>query len=192
MRLRSRLRSAWRRASGADRLACDALTLPMGQISLDESRFLGAKVAGLAGPGPIVEIGTLFGWSTRVMVLFKSPERRLISVDNYGWNPLALTPQQHRACTAEALRDGVARHGVELVEMDKNEFYRTYNGDRPALAFLDAVHTFEETAKDIAWARKLGVRCICVHDYSADHPGVMQAVDAAGGPVELVQTLAVL
>ena len=105
--IRTRLRERWRTIRGLDRMAVAALTLPVGQIRLDESRFLGELVSSLTEPGPIVEIGTLFGWSTRVMALFKDRDRELITVDNYGWNPLGLPPERHQSSTAQTLAEAV-------------------------------------------------------------------------------------
>jgi predicted O-methyltransferase YrrM len=173
-------------------LAAAALTLPVGQITLDESRFLAELVAGLQRTGPIIEIGTLFGFSTRVMALVKSPERELITVDSYVWNPLELPPELHRRCTADGLSDAVRRHNVRIVCQDKARFYAEYGGPPPALVFLDAIHTYDETRKDIAWARQAGAGLICAHDYAPQHPGVVRAVDEYGGPDRLVQTLALL
>ena len=188
----TRIRRLRRQIGGADELAAAALTLPIGQISLDEARFLGQLVAGLTGTGPIVEVGTLFGWSTRVMVLFKDPTRKLITVDNYAWNPLMLSPERHRQCTATALAEAVKSHGVEIVFRDKDEFFACYSGPPPALTFLDADHSYEETRKDIAWSKKVNAGLTCVHDYAPEHQGVLRAVDEAGGPKQLVQSLAVL
>jgi len=41
----------------------DALMIQMGQIKIKEARFLGNLVSNLKSDGPIIEIGTLFGWS---------------------------------------------------------------------------------------------------------------------------------
>lgn len=190
--LRTWLRTRLRAMSGSNDLAALALTLPVGQIHLDEARFLGGLVAGLSGPGAIVEIGTLFGFSTRVMTLFKSPDRELITVDDYSWNPLALPPLLHRRCTAAALTEAVQSSNVRLVCGDKAQFYAEYSGPPPALVFLDAVHTYDETKRDIDWARRVHAGIVCVHDYGPDHPGVLHAVDEAGGPKTLVRTLAIV
>jgi hypothetical protein len=55
--------------------------------------------------------------------------------------------------------------------------------------FLDAIHTYEETAADIAWAKKVNASIICGHDYYDVFPGVIQAVDEVGGPKCLAGTL---
>lgn len=188
----TRVRAVIRAAAGTDKWITEALTLPLGQISLGEARALGQLVAGLTEPGPIVEVGTLFGWSTRVMVLFKDPQRELITVDSYVWNPLLLPAEQHARATGAALQDAVDHHRVRVVRQDKAEFYETYAGPAPALVFLDAIHSYEETRKDIEWARRVRAGAICLHDYSPAHPGVMQAVDEAGGPRTRSESLVVL
>lgn len=188
----SRVRRVVRAVTGTDDWIYAALTLPVGQISLGEARALGGLVAGLTEPGPIVEVGTLFGWSTRVMVLFKEPERALITVDSYVWNPLSLPAERHAGATRVALQEAVDHHGVRLVTQDKATFYESYGGPSPALVFLDAIHSYEETRKDIEWAKRVRAKTICLHDYSSEHPGVVQAVDEAGGPRHLCESLAVL
>jgi hypothetical protein len=81
---------------------------------------------------------------------------------------------------------------VERVRMDKSEFYRTYRGPRPAMVFLDAIHDYEGTKEDIAWARRYGAGIIAGHDYCDAFPGVRQIVDESGGPRELGGTVWVL
>jgi hypothetical protein len=190
--VRTRVRRAVRAVAKIDDWVSAALTLPIGQISLGEARALGALVSSLEGPGPIVEIGTLFGWSTRVMVLFKAPERELVTVDSYVWNPLSLPQERHERATGEALDEAVQNYHVRRVNQDKAAFYASYTGPAPALVFLDAIHSYEETRKDIEWARSVQAKTICLHDYSPTHPGVMRAVDEAGGPRQLFESLAVL
>jgi predicted O-methyltransferase YrrM len=178
--------------AGVDRLVESAVTLPVGQISLTEGRFLGSLVSALPGPGPIVEIGTLFGWSTRIMTLFKEPGRELLTVDSFAWNPLGLSADDHFRATSRILADAVQGQNVRLIRQDKREFYATYAGLPPALVFLDAIHTYEETQADIAWARKVNAAVVCLHDYGPGFPGVVRAVDEAGGARTVVGSLAVL
>jgi hypothetical protein len=139
--------------------------------------------------GPIVEIGTLLGVSATHMALWKSPTKRIITVDNFAWNPWGLTSHQHHDLTYQMLYYLIQTNHVELTVMGKDEFFSSYAGEAPSLVFLDAIHTYEKTAADIAWARKVGAAIICGHDYSSQFPGVVQAVDEAGGPRELVGTL---
>src|SRR5581483_3976056 len=104
-----------------------------GTLSLDESRFLGELVGRIRGLGPIVEVGTLFGWSTRVIVLHKEEKQKLYTVDNYSWNSLGLSPEAHFLATQRVLGDAIAHHNVIQVRADKNAFYENYRDEPPAL-----------------------------------------------------------
>jgi hypothetical protein len=143
-------------------------------------------------PGPIVEIGTLLGITTTNIALAKAPQQTIITVDLYCWNPWGLAPDVHEALTAQMLHYLVQRGHVERIRMDKNEFYESYRGPAPAMVFLDAVHDYEETCKDIAWAQRAGARIIAGHDYCDEFLGVKQAVDQFGGPQEAAGTVWVL
>lgn len=165
----------------------------MGQLSLEEARLLSDLVRQSDPSRPIIEIGTLFGFSTLVMVLAKQPEHRLITVDNYSWNPLGLSPLAHHAITSNRLSEAVKHHSVQIVRSGKDEFYRGYRGPAPALFFCDADHSYEATKADILWARSVGASIICGDDY--DHPyqrGAAQAVDELGGPKRLAGGLFVM
>jgi len=157
----------------------------------DEELFLLSELVreSNAYPGPIIEIGTLFGFSTLQMCLWKHPGKLVITVDNYSWNPWFLSPEAHFGLTRRILRHLIIASEVELIRMDKAEFYRSYAGENPALVFLDAVHTYEETIADIKWARQVGAKIISGHDYSSEFPGVQRAVDESGGPKRLRGTL---
>jgi hypothetical protein len=138
-------------------------------------------------PGPIIEVGTLFGFTTTRMAVWKAPEKRIVTVDNYCGNFWHLTPASHRALTRCILSYLVETGQVEIVDADKNDFYAGYRGDPPALVFLDADHTYEETRRDIRWARQVGARIIAGHDYVFE--GVYRAVNEAGGPARLHETV---
>jgi hypothetical protein len=135
--------------------------------------------------GPIIEIGTLLGVSTTHMAIWKATEKKIITVDLFAWNPWGLASRQHRDLTTQMLLYLIETGHVELVVSCKNAFYESYHGERPAMVFLDAIHDYPETARDIAWARSAGARIISGHDYSDEFPGVIQAVDEVGGPRQL-------
>lgn len=165
----------------------------LGQLSLEEARLLGEIVSESDATRPIIEIGTLFGFSTIVMTLRKQPAQRLVTVDNYSWNPLGLSPDAHFETTANRLSDAIKSHSVEMVRMDKDQFYREYSGPPPAVFFCDADHSYKATKADLVWARSVGATIICGDDY--DHPfqrGTAQAVDELGGPKRLAGGLFVL
>jgi predicted O-methyltransferase YrrM len=81
----------------------EEVLLPKGEISLFEAIFLGSLVKNLEDEGPIIEIGTLFGRSTLVMATQKSIERKLVTVDNYSWNPLEISTETHFRITQKTL-----------------------------------------------------------------------------------------
>src|SRR5947209_3783909 len=141
-------------------------------------------------PGDLVEIGTLFGNTAQRLAAWMGPGKKIIAVDQFSWNPWLLSPTEHAKVTANNLFYLTAHGHVEIVKADKNEFYRRYFSVPPALAFLDAVHTYEETHRDIVWATQARVGVICGHDY--DHPGVVRAVAEFGGPEQVVGSVWVL
>jgi hypothetical protein len=143
-------------------------------------------------PGPIVEIGTLLGITTTNIALAKAPQQTIITVDLYCWNPWGLAPDVHEALTAQLLHYLVQTGHVQRIRMDKNEFYESYRGTAPAMVFLDAVHDYDETCKDIEWAQRAGTRIIAGHDYCEEFLGVKQAVDQFGGPQESAGSVWVL
>lgn len=143
-------------------------------------------------PGPIIEIGTLLGITTTNMALAKAADQRIITVDVYCWNPWGLTPDVHAALAGQVLHYLSQTGHVEVVRMDKNEFFQQYKGPAPSMVFLDAWHDYEETKKDIEWARRVGAKIIAGHDYCDAFPGVKQIVDECGGPRELGGTVWVL
>ncbi len=136
-------------------------------------------------PGPIIEVGTLLGITTTNMALAKASHQKIITVDVYCWNPWGLSPDVHAALTSQVLYYLSQTGHVEVVRMDKNEFFGQYKGPAPAMVFLDAWHDYEETKKDIQWAQRAGAKIIAGHDYCDAFPGVKQIVDECGGPREL-------
>jgi hypothetical protein len=81
---------------------------------------------------------------------------------------------------------------VVQVRGDKNEWFSRYSAEAPAMVFCDADHSYEATARDIGFALKVGTRIVCGHDYCAQHPGTIRAVDEHGGPSSLTGTVWVL
>lgn len=164
-----------------------------GHITIDEAKFLASLVAETNQDDPIIEIGTLFGFSTTVLTLSKKPQQKLITVDKFFWNPHGISAYAHKAGTLYALGDAQRNHNVEVVEQDKDEFYRSYDGPAPGLFFCDADHDYEPTLRDLEWARNAGAKIICGHDYDEQKcPGVVKAVQDLGGPSRRVGSLFVL
>lgn len=139
--------------------------------------------------GPIVEVGVLAGRTTQRIAVAKRPEQKILAVDNFGWNGWGLTEQEHWSLVQLSLGYLTATGQVEIHKIDKNRFYEEYSGPRPSLVFVDAMHDYEETKKDLLWAKSLDVPIICGHDYSDQFPGVQQIVDELGGPRQLAGTL---
>jgi hypothetical protein len=139
--------------------------------------------------GPIVEIGVLAGRTTQRMATYKAPGQKILAVDNFCWNPWALTPDEQWNLVCHSLSYLTMTNHVEVIRADKNDFFDTYDGPAPSLVFLDAIHDYEETKKDILWARRVGAHIISGHDYGPDFPGVVEIVDELGGPAELSGTV---
>lgn len=156
----NRDQTLWGSLSGEDREA-------LGALSERASEF----------PGPVVEIGTLFGLTTALLAARFGPGRQVISIDNYCWNPFGLSPEDHREFTRRVLYEPLRSGAVELYDGTSAEFFRTYQGPSPALAFIDGAHEYEFVKADIAAALALSARIVSGHDYSDLHPGVKRAVD---------------
>jgi hypothetical protein len=169
------------------------IEMAYGEITLDESIFLGKIIRKLKTYGPIIEIGTLFGRSTLVITANKTPDQKLITVDNYSWNSLGLKPSMHFKITNNILSEAAKNFNLEILQMNKNDFYLTYKGDSPSLVFLDAIHNYAETKADILWAKQVNAHLICGHDYDEQqHPAVVKAVKEFGGPRKLFGSIWVL
>jgi len=135
--------------------------------------------------GPIVEIGALFGMTTIKLAKWKLPDKKILAVDNFAWNPLGLSPIEHQELTRGVLGFLLDRGDVEIVVSGKDEFFQSYKETPPSMVFVDAIHSYEETLRDIENAKRIGARIIAGHDYSEEFPGVVQAVNESGGPAEL-------
>jgi hypothetical protein len=164
-----------------------------GEISVSEAIFLGNLVRDLHNHKSIIEIGTLFGRSTLIMAYEKPIETKIITVDNYSWNPLGIPSDLHYSITKKILSHAIEKLNVNQVSMDKRVFYETYSGESPALVFLDAIHEYEDTKEDIYWAKQVNAKIICGHDYdNSIYPGVVEAVNEFGGYRHLKESLWVL
>lgn len=135
--------------------------------------------------GPIIEVGALFGMTTIKLAKWKLPDKKILVVDNFAWNPLGISPAEHQELTRGILGFLIDRGDIEVVVACKDDFFSNYDGNAPSLVFLDAIHSYQETLKDIQNARRIGARIIAGHDYSKEFPGVVRAVNESGGPAEL-------
>ena len=149
-----------------------------GSVVPEELPFL-KELVDIAGryPGPIVEIGTLYGFTTQHIAEYMQPEKALITVDNFSWNPIGLTSEAHRDFCFRSLYYLTRCCNTTIFDGTGTDFYSTYDGDRPAMVFIDARHTYEGAKEDIDWAVCQNVPVICGHDYSENFPGVKKAVN---------------
>ncbi len=145
----------------------------------DEARLVELVRRATAHPGPIVEIGTLFGLTTRLIAAHARDGQSVVTVDNFCWNPFGLPPALHETFVRKVLCTELAAGDVTLEVADSAAFREGYRGPVPALVFLDADHSYGPVRDEIAWARDLGVPIICGHDYGVPRFGVTRAVDEA-------------
>jgi len=146
-----------------------------------------ALIRWLPDEGTFVEFGTLFGLTAKAVAAAK-PKLKVVAVDNFSWNPFGLPPQTHEAFVRRILAAEIAAGRVEIVSATSEAFRRACTS-APDAVFFDAQHEYGPVRDEIAWARDLGVRRICGHDYGNPSPrfGVTRAVDEAfGKPDEVV------
>lgn len=149
-----------------------------GGLSPEEEACVVKIAEGLGeGAAPIVEIGTLFGFTT--LRLAARSKRKIIAVDIFCWNPFGLPPWCHKMVTRKILHNEVERGRVEIVETGSAEFREAWISSPPAMVFLDADHSYEAVRDEINWAKQIGVPIIAGHDYGDPRFGVTRAVDEA-------------
>jgi len=153
-----------------------------GTVRPEELEFLNDLVL-LANSmaGPIVEIGTLFGFTTQHLARWKCPEKTLVTVDNYSWNPVGFSEADHRHFTQRILYYLTETCNTQVFDGTSQEFAKSYNGPTPAMVFIDASHVYRHVKEDIDWARQMQIPIIAGHDYSDEWQGVKRAVDEAFG-----------
>lgn len=127
-------------------------------------------------PGPIVEIGTLLGYSVQAIcegVMQSGVRKRIYTVDSYGWNPMGIQPYRHRMLTH--LNLVMAKRLTDLVVIDSTaeDFYKGFK-EIPSFVFIDANHTYEFVKQDLQFFKDIGSPVIAGHDY--DFPDVHRAV----------------
>lgn len=153
-----------------------------GQINHPERERLVQWVVGHAStPGPIVEIGTLFGFSTQALceaVLSSGVRKTVFTVDNYSWNPMGLPPDRHRLLTRFNLEFASRITDLFIVDSSAEAFYGTFD-QVPSFVFIDADHRYEHVRKDLLFFKSIGTKAIAGHDYN--FPGVRRAVDEVFG-----------
>lgn len=162
-----------------------------GSITAEErAELIRLAAKSKAHGGPIVEIGTLFGFSTQALALGKAREQQLHTVDLYCWNPYGFTPAHHEQFTRMNLDFLCSRENVLLFRGSNTEFYDQWTGGSPSLVFIDAEHSYEGVKKDIEWALQSGANVISGHDYGPQWPGIVRAVqEYFGDDIQVVGTV---
>jgi hypothetical protein len=150
-----------------------------GLTEAEEETLATLAKAAACQPGPIIEFGTLFGLTTRLLASVAAADQFVMTVDNFSWNPFGLPPQLHQSFTQKVLRTELMSGRVGLRVMSSEEFRDTYTGPKPAMVFLDADHSYAAVRDEIAWAKRLGAGVIAGHDYGNKRFGVTRAVDEA-------------
>ena len=129
--------------------------------------------------GPIVEVGSLFGYNLVKMASLLTRPKKLIGIDNFCWSPVGISPDQSEETLLRMVAEFCPDADIELIRMDKNQFY--YQSTlKPSMIFIDANHSYEETVIDLKWATSTGAPIICGDDYCDSFPGLMKAVDEYG------------
>ena len=169
----------------------DGVADALGGLTAEETAGL---VSWLPASGTVVEFGTLFGLTTVELARRSAPDVKIVTVDIFCWNPFGLPPGKHEAFTRRILAPWTETGKVELVKSDSKAFRdqmaaaagapikQSDNADNPTIprmVFLDADHSYEAVRDEIAWAKSLGVKTICGHDYGNPLFGVTRAVDEA-------------
>ena len=150
-----------------------------GSLNEAELAFLKRAVEKTAVvPGPIIEIGTLFGFTTAMLASWVGDGRTVITVDNFSWNPWGLLPDAHQALTRRVLAPFLRSGRVEIAAQGSEVFFASYAGPPPSLVFIDGDHSYRAVSRDIAGAKRVGATVIGGHDYAPTIPGVVQAVEA--------------
>jgi hypothetical protein len=127
-------------------------------------------------PGPIIEIGTLFGLTTQQIATAKRPDQELITVDNYTWNPFKLPREHHIEFTTRVLHHCAATTDLKIVRSGSGKFFERYSGPAPAMVFIDAAHDYDFVVSEIRHAKRLGAHIICGDDFSPKWPDIERAV----------------
>jgi len=131
--------------------------------------------------GPIIEIGSLFGFTTQLIATYKKNDKQLIAIENFTWNPFGISSADHRSITNRILRYVKTHCVTTIFDGSNEEFYDKYHDEKPSMIFIDADHSYEGVKKDIDWAVNKKIPIISGHDYCDLWPGVMQAVDETFG-----------
>ena len=148
-----------------------------GLTEIEEVAVVGLVKKASVYQGPILEFGTLFGITSKLIASVAGAGQRVITIDNFCWNPFGLPPELHEMFTRKILRIELGSKKLELVVSGSDVYRATYSGEVPAMIFLDADHSYSAVKEEIQWAKSLCAPLICGHDYGNERFGVTQAVD---------------
>lgn len=165
-----------------DKLAFD------GSVQPDELEFLHQLVTQANElEGDIIEVGTLYGFTTQYLAEWKRDDKPLVTIDNFRWNPVGMSAEAHESFTKRNLHYLCENTNTQIFSGANTEYYRAHKGKpAPALVFIDAGHSYEDVMVDIKGAQDMGVQIITGHDYSDGCPGVIKAVDECFGSDKIV------
>jgi hypothetical protein len=135
--------------------------------------------------GPIIEIGTLFGYSTMALAIGKTKNKSLFTIDSFTWNPIGISSKRHEELTRKSLCFLTETQNVEIIKSSSTDFYANYDVESPSMIFIDAAHDYESVKQDIEFGRRVQSNIICGHDYN--WPGVKQAVEESFG--NMIETI---
>ncbi len=123
----------------------------------------------------IIEIGALFGLSTQAL-LEGGKDLKVVTIDNFAWNPIGLTSDRHEQMLRSNLNYFIRQRRLEIFKGQSLEYLqKRYSGEKVAMVFIDADHSYEGVLKDINMAESVDAKIVCGDDYS--FPGVRQAVE---------------
>lgn len=175
LRHRKELRQAM--AMHLSLLEGDGVADALGSLTDEETAGLRQWVADVPEGGVVLEFGTLFGLTTQQLACAAPKDVKIITIDNFCWNPFGLPPAHHEAFTRRVLAPWIANGCVELVAKSSRDFRAEYCEPRPDMVFLDADHSYEAVKEELHWAKELDIPMVCGHDYGNPAFGVTRAVD---------------
>jgi predicted O-methyltransferase YrrM len=174
-----------------------AWTRIKGYFSVEEALAMQELVAGLPQGARVAELGTFQGRSAVAIACALPPGGVLFCVDHFLSTVLA--PGQARPPDAEVVRanlDALAANlhafGVQdrvtVLQATTREAARRFPPESLDMVFVDAGHEYPKVRADLAdWYPKVrpGGWLVC-DDYTAEWPGVKQAVDESGLPGDYI------
>ncbi len=152
--------------------------------TVDELEFeglvgLSKRAEELSPDGIIIEIGALFGLSTQA-ILEGSKNNKVVTIDNFGWNPIGLSEDRHEQLLRANLRYFTRQDRLQIYKGSSSSYLENiYSGEKVSMVFIDADHSYEGVLKDINFADAVHAPIVCGDDYS--FPGVSRAVNERYG-----------